>query len=132
MLNQARIIYLYYIRIGIDTVNDNAFEKIHNPPVDCGLSRVKRNIKDAVEYRNKINELQTNYCFLGKVKGEPKEPSYDKEEIEDEFVPMWTSIDEAIKLLENDKPSTYDSAFIIKRDLTFLRKAKELKLKKYE
>jgi 8-oxo-dGTP diphosphatase len=79
-----------------------------------------------LEYRNKINELQTNYCFLATTKGEPKKPSYDTEEIEDEFVPTWVNIDEAIRLLEDDKPSTYDSAFIIKRDITFLKKAKEL------
>jgi 8-oxo-dGTP pyrophosphatase MutT (NUDIX family) len=91
---------------------------------------IGESIGKIIEYRNKINQLQTNYCFLTEIKGEPKEPNYDTEEIEDEFVPIWVSIDEAIKLLENDKPSTYDSAFIIKRDLVFLQKAKELKLGK--
>ncbi|MEA3452779.1 MAG: NUDIX domain-containing protein [Patescibacteria group bacterium] len=82
-----------------------------------------------IEYRNKIDKLQINYCYLAKIRGELSKPQFDKEEIENQFESLWVPIDQAIDFLEQDNPTTYDGKFIVKRDLTLLKKAKELILK---
>lgn len=81
-----------------------------------------------VEYRNEYDILQISYCFLAKVVGEVGETAYTQKEINEGHKPLWTSIDEAIHLLEKDKTDDYEGSFIIIRDLALLKEAKRLLL----
>lgn len=82
-------------------------------------------IGEVLEFRSKWNLKQTSYCYLGKVvkKGEP---DFTEKELKNGFQLIWVSLDEAISLLEKDKPEDYEGGFIQKRDLILLKKAKEV------
>ncbi|MCX6706326.1 MAG: NUDIX domain-containing protein [Candidatus Woesebacteria bacterium] len=77
------------------------------------------------EYRSEFNLTQISYCYLGKVtkKGEP---CFEQSEIGEGFKLVWLTLDEVIETLKNDKPQNYEGGFIQKRDLTLLKKAREI------
>jgi hypothetical protein len=75
-------------------------------------------------WRNNLK--QTSYCYLGKITKKNDLPNFDKGEIAEGFKLDWFSLDEAIETLENDKPDNYEGSFIQSRDITFLKKAKEI------
>jgi 8-oxo-dGTP pyrophosphatase MutT (NUDIX family) len=77
-----------------------------------------------VEHRDKINTDQESFCYLAKLNGKKGKPSLVGYEINDGFEPVWVDIGEAIKLVENSQPDTYDGPFIKIRDLVFLKQAK--------
>ncbi len=79
-----------------------------------------------IEFRTERNQKQASYCYLCKVisKGEL---SFTQEELGDWFKVIRVSLDEVISLIENDKTECYISYFIQKRDLIFLKKAKQMK-----
>ncbi|MEK7583414.1 MAG: NUDIX domain-containing protein [Patescibacteria group bacterium] len=83
-------------------------------------------VGEITEHRNKIDLVQTSYCYLANVVGPKGEPHLEEDEREAGFTEMWVGIDEAIELVRNSEPTTYDGAFIIVRDLKFLKKAKAL------
>jgi 8-oxo-dGTP pyrophosphatase MutT (NUDIX family) len=93
---------------------------------------VEKEIGQIIEYRSAVNFnwrdnlKQTSYCYLGKITKKDNPPSFDKGEIAEGFKLDWFSLDEAIKILENDKPDNYEGSFIQKRDIIFLKKAKEM------
>lgn len=78
-----------------------------------------------IEFRSNWRLKQTSYCYFGKItkKGEP---DFTEDELKLGFEVVWLPIDEAIAAIENDKTNDYDGQFIQKRDLTFLKKAKQL------
>ena len=77
-----------------------------------------------VELRDKWELKQTSYCYLAKQFGPISEPEFTPEEIADGFSVVWVdSVDIAITLLENDRPTNYEGLFIQKRDLTLLNHA---------
>ncbi|MBU3142687.1 NUDIX domain-containing protein [Clostridium sp. CF012] len=76
-----------------------------------------------IEYRNKYEMLQISYCYYSEVKGDIKEPSFTEEETNSGFKLKWVALDEAIAMLENDKPDNYLGKFIQCRDLLFLKSA---------
>jgi len=81
------------------------------------------------EYRDEWFLFQTSFCYLAKVIGEPKSPTFTQEELSDGFELMWVKdIDTAIALLTTDHPENYDGRLIVARDLLFLKTAKELPL----
>lgn len=90
----------------------------------CDIDVEKEN-GSVVENRNKFEIKQTSFCFLAKAKRKD-EPHFEQGEIEDGFQLQWVDINKAIYLLKNSQPDTYDGKFIIKRDLIFLKKAKDL------
>ena len=77
-----------------------------------------------VELRDKWELKQTSYCYLAKQFGPISDPEFTPEEIADGFSVVWVdSVDIAITLLENDRPTNYEGLFIQKRDLTLLNHA---------
>lgn len=82
------------------------------------------------EYRSKERWDQTSYCYLAKQTGELVPTRLEPGEIEEgaETV-VAKDIDEAIRLLEQDMPTSYEGNFIQRRDLLFLRTARDLILK---
>jgi len=79
-----------------------------------------------IEYKNAQAKLQKSYCFMAKTVAGSGKPHFTEKEQSKGFKLNWVSLDEAIDLLENDFPTDYTGKFIVKRDLTFLRKAKEM------
>ena len=96
------------------------------------LEEVGANIGDLeeigviVEYRNKAELLQFSYYYKSKVIGELVETAYTEEEKNNGFMLEWKTLEEAITLLENDKPIDYEGQFIVKRDLGFLQYFKNI------
>jgi len=84
-------------------------------------------IGQIVEYRDQLRLKQISYCFLARRKGEQINSSFDESELAEEFeVTKVVSLDEAINLLEQDRPDDYDGSFIVVRDLFLLKEAKKL------
>ncbi|MET1033338.1 MAG: NUDIX domain-containing protein [Candidatus Saccharimonadales bacterium] len=68
---------------------------------------------------------QISYCFLARQIGNQQASALEEGEIEEGLLEVKAkSIDEAISLLEQDKPDNIEGKFIQKRDVYFLRAAK--------
>ena len=84
-----------------------------------------------IEHRTHVSELQTSYCFIAEVTGLGK-PNLDEGELKAGYMLEWTTIDKAIEILEKSRTKTkeklenYIGKFIIKRDLAFIKAAKEI------
>lgn len=84
-------------------------------------------IGSVIEYRDQLELVQTSYYFLTKQTGEQVAPTLEEGEIAEGLHEVKArNIEEAIKLLENDKTDDYEGMFIKLRDLTLLKVAKEL------
>ena len=80
-----------------------------------------------IEYRDEVELFQTSYCFTAKQIGEKGEPDFTEHELNRQFSIVWAeNIDDAIAILDDDEPASYEGFFIQKRDLVLLRAAKEL------
>ena len=88
--------------------------------------KIKQDIGMIIEYRDDKDMRQESYCYLAKVDGEIKEPSFTEKEKADGFKLIWVTIDNAIAILKNDRPKTESGRFIQVRDLTFLEKARSV------
>jgi ADP-ribose pyrophosphatase YjhB (NUDIX family) len=88
----------------------------------CGIDIIN-DIGIIIEYRNKFNTLQISYCFLAKVVGKIGNPKYEELEISEGLMPMWTSIEKAMKLIEEVDTDNYQGKFIKERDSLFLKEA---------
>lgn len=84
--------------------------------IECEIGRI-------IEFRSEWNLKQTSYCYRGKIIS-IGEANLERSEIDEGFKLIWASIDEAISIVENDKPTNYEGVFIQKRDLTFLKEVK--------
>lgn len=87
---------------------------------------INREVGAIIEYRDKFNQLQISYCFIANVVKNLENTSYTEDERLMGFQLKWVNLEEAIHLVQNDKPNNYVGRFIQKRDLLFLIKAKEL------
>jgi 8-oxo-dGTP diphosphatase len=82
-----------------------------------------------VEYRNYDDGglKQTSYCYLAKQVGDQIDSALEEGELEEGMFEIKAQdIDEAIALLTNDKPDNLEGKFIQRRDITFLKAAKEV------
>jgi 8-oxo-dGTP diphosphatase len=79
-----------------------------------------------IEYRSKANLLQLTFCYMAKVEAEQEQVYSTGEESSDSAEIKWLEIDEAIEVLEHDRPESYVGKFVRQRDLLFLMHAKEL------
>ncbi|WKZ25291.1 MAG: NUDIX domain-containing protein [bacterium] len=91
------------------------------------MAKIEKELGKITEYRSKFEwfQLQTSYCYIGKVIKKGK-PHFDKGEVSEGFEMSWFTLDEAIKILKNDKPKDYEGWFIQQRDLAFLEEARKL------
>lgn len=78
---------------------------------------------EIIEYRDKWSLKQHSYCYLANVVGKKGKPDFTQKEIDNGFEIKWLSLEEAAKLLENDKPDDYMGGFIQIRDSSFLKEA---------
>lgn len=80
-----------------------------------------------IEYRARESEMQTSYCFVAIQSGAETPPEFDPQEQIEGFTRIKVrDIYAAISLLEQEKITTYNSAFILRRDLALLKAAKPI------
>lgn len=90
---------------------------------------IEKELGVIIEYRTKHNFLYISYGYLARVKGPIGEPSYEQGEIDDDFKPVWTSLEKAKELLETHEPTPkehYQGRFIVTRESIFLTEALSL------
>lgn len=78
-----------------------------------------------IEHRTRIGVLQTSYCFIAEFVSQ----GHQKLERGEKWAGHkleWKSVHSAAKILQKDKPTTYNGKFIVKRDLAFLKAANAL------
>lgn len=66
---------------------------------------------------------QISYCYTAKVKEDKGELNLTEEEKEEGFQLKWVSIDEALKLMNEDKPKDYLGKYVKERDISILKYA---------
>ncbi|WP_179218687.1 bifunctional GNAT family N-acetyltransferase/NUDIX hydrolase [Saccharibacillus sp. O23] len=74
-----------------------------------------------IEYVAGHRRKQFSYAYEARSIGSPSAPELTKSEQAAGFAPMWTAPEEAVRLMESDRPKTYVGAFIRARDLAILR-----------
>lgn len=77
------------------------------------------------EVGGKPEYKQDSYCYFAKVVGKLEKQSFTEEEKSSGTKLVWMKLDEAIKILENDKPTEDIWKYIRNRDLIFLKEAKK-------
>lgn len=82
--------------------------------------KITGEVGKTIEFRSKWDLKQISYCYVGKIvsKGEP---DFTEKELSQGFQLLWVPLEEAISLIENDKPDDYEGWFIQKRDIVFLK-----------
>ncbi len=110
------------VEVGEDRVE--ALDREIKEETGC-IAKIKGEVGEITEYRSEFNLFQVSYCYTGKVvkKGTPE---FEQGELDEGFELIWVTLDEAIKLLKDDKPTNYEGKFIQERDLAFLEEAKNL------
>lgn len=63
---------------------------------------------------------QISYCYTAKVKEDKGELNLTEEEKEEGFQLKWVSIDEALRLMNADKPKDYLGTYVKERDISIL------------
>jgi uncharacterized repeat protein (TIGR03833 family) len=87
----------------------------------CAI-KVLNELGQIKEYRSQYNLEQTSYGYLGIVTSKGA-TQYTEDELAKGFELVWMTLDQAIEAVEHDEPESYEGIFIQKRDLTFLRTA---------
>ncbi|MEK7652114.1 MAG: NUDIX domain-containing protein [Patescibacteria group bacterium] len=78
-----------------------------------------------LEYRKFSSEKQVSYCYIAKLKGKKGKPSFTDEESNNSFEELWLPYNEAIMLFHENKTTDFEgSKYIVERDKTFLKEAK--------
>jgi ADP-ribose pyrophosphatase YjhB (NUDIX family) len=79
------------------------------------------------EYRNEDSLHQISYCFIAKLEGKKGKPELTQSEINEGFEPIWLSLDDAIKTLNNEEMNEFRRGkFMVTRDLLFLNETKKI------
>jgi 8-oxo-dGTP diphosphatase len=109
-----------------------ALQRESREEIGCDID-VESEIGTIVEDRNLVGLLQTSHCFLGKVRGIKGTPDLTEDEIAEGFVTEWMPLEMAIDTLEReygneigDEKRRYLARFMVTRDMTFLKKAREM------
>ncbi|MBS3081448.1 NUDIX domain-containing protein [Candidatus Pacearchaeota archaeon] len=74
-----------------------------------------------IEYKSKYPQKQESFIYICSVLEKKNTLNFTKEEEEQGFALKWVDLNEAIRVLDNDKPIQYDLKFIRLRDLTILK-----------
>lgn len=78
-------------------------------------------VGEVIEFRSEYKIKQTSYCYYGRVikKVQQELTEYEKDL---GFELQWVTPKQAIELLQNSTPQTYQGPLIVERDLAFLEK----------
>ena len=86
---------------------------------------VMKEIGSIAEYKDRMGILQISHCFTAKTIGKAGKPQFNKKEADSGYKLKWLKPKEAIKLMESDKPNSYEGNFVIYRDAIFIKKSLE-------
>lgn len=92
--------------------------------VGCAIE-IQEEIGSVIERRLRHRVIQTSYCFTGRIISKGM-PDLTKGERWARATTHWMSLDEAIATMESEHPTSYEGKFINKRELVYLRHAREL------
>ncbi len=88
--------------------------------IGCKI-KIGMEIGKIIEIKNKYGQKQTSYCYIANVLRRSNS-NLTKEEKEILGIKVeWTTLKNAIQLLEKDNPKDYTAKFIVCRDLIFLK-----------
>ncbi|NGZ77001.1 GNAT family N-acetyltransferase [Saccharibacillus alkalitolerans] len=73
------------------------------------------------EYVADYRLIQFSYAYSARVVGSPGESNFTDEEREGGFAAKWVKPEDALELMQNDRPASYSGHFIRCRDLAILR-----------
>lgn len=105
---------------------ENTVERESLEEIGCPIA-IGEELGEVIEYRNDEKMEQHSFCFIARQAGPVGDTALEEGEIEiGAQTVIAKDIDEAIKLLENDRPASYEGHFIRLRDLRFLHEAKAL------
>lgn len=100
--------------------------------IGCNVE-LKMPIGTIDDYRNRDKKHCINYCYTAKLVGEKGKLTLTEDEKKNGLHVIWTSLDEAIKILEKEvdqlkrgEVTFYNTGFNILRDSLFLKEAKKL------
>lgn len=138
LLDSSNQVYLMKVRLhsyhklpggGIDEGESTtqALERELLEEVGC-KAEIVAELGTVIEYRNYDDGglEQTSYCYLARQTGDQVASALEDGVLAEGMVEVKAkSIDEAISLLTNDKPDNLEGKFMQKRDLAFLKAAKE-------
>lgn len=97
--------------------------------VGC-TAEITAEIGSIIESRNRGQFHQISYCFLARQVGPQLPSALEEGELTDGMHEVKVeNIDRAISLLEQDRPTNAEGKFIQKRDLTFLKAARQYQQK---
>lgn len=82
---------------------------------------IESELGSILEYRDRFGLKQESFCYVGKLVGRPGVPQFDEGELALDFNPLWASMEEGLRLLQESTPEDYAGKFIVRRDLEFLR-----------
>ncbi len=88
--------------------------------IGCNVEIVM-DVGSIIELKNEYGQKQTSYCYTAKVL---KIGNSNLTEMEEQTLGIkvkWVSLNEAIKIFEEDSPEDYTAKFIRLRDLIFLK-----------
>lgn len=86
---------------------------------------VIKEVGSIAEYKDRMGILQISHCYIVKTLGKIAEPKFNKKEIDSGYKLKWVKPEAAIKLMEKDRPKSYEGNFVIFRDSIFINKALE-------
>ena len=112
---------------GLDVGEDimTALKRECQEEIGCDIE-VFGEVGSIVEYRKIFTLKQTSYCYVAKVVGEKGMPSFMGDEIEEGFKEVWLSYKDAERALAESKATDYEgSAYIVPRDILFLKEARQ-------
>ncbi len=101
----------------------DALEREILEEIGCTIN-VLGEIGEIIEHKSYEGIVQTSHCFIAEVVKEG-ESNFTQEEINDGFEVVWVTLEEAIRLLTSCKTEDVSGKFKTKRDLEFLKSAKE-------
>lgn len=113
---------------GIDPGEDKveAFKRECLEEIGCKVEVVAE-LGEITEYRHQFNQKQVSYCYLAKQVGDQGESSLEEGELAEGHDEVKAkNLDDAIRILEQDKPANYEGKFISKRDHTILTAARQI------
>lgn len=103
-----------------EALNREALEEI-----GCSVE-ITGEVGRIVEFRDEFEQEQESICYLAKVVGEKGKSNFTEKEASQGFNMMWVTLDEAVKILNEDMPNNYEGKFIKARDIILLNKAVEI------
>jgi 8-oxo-dGTP diphosphatase len=92
--------------------------------VGCEI-KIEGEIGKIIEFRSKWNLKQISYCYYGEILTKGK-PNFTEKELNEGFEIRWVSLNDAISKVMRNISEENKGFFTQKRDLEFLKEAKNL------